>query len=485
MSQNCIWSRQVGTINGYNSTMISQHTKNGEKIKTDIYIDFNKDGIPDMKVFQKGNTTSVFNAYAKDGKSSWVYNETETQNVQSKEFIFTPNIVTKENSTNNRAQTPVTPKQNNVTTPPLTQSQEPQQEEQVPPQKQEAPKTSNYKVKSGDSFDKIAKKIREELIKKNGSCSLSVIQISQQLQKANPKVSAKNLQIGTDLVVPDFSGKATTTENVATTSTTPKTETNTAKPINNQSEQSTQTRKKTVLREASTHKIKSGENFHTIGKKIAKELAKKSGVVRLDATAIANQIAAANPSVNPASLKIGKEIKIPQLVYTQKLLPVDEKDKKFKSSVDFIFSVEGDYSNHKADKGGATKYGITQEVYNQYLRDKKADTGNKKLETKKDVKNITKAEAEEIYFNNYYNKSGASQVTDKKIALLLFDTAVNCGVEKAREMYKKAGNNVEKFLALRQEHYDNIIKNDASQKKFQKGWNNRLAKLRKELNSYT
>ena len=31
--------------------------------------------------------------------------------------------------------------------------------------------------------------------------------------------------------------------------------------------------------------------------------------MRLDATAIANQIAAANPSVNPASLKIGKEIK--------------------------------------------------------------------------------------------------------------------------------------------------------------------------------
>ena len=171
MSQNCIWSRQVGTINGYNSTMISLHSKNGEKIKTDIYIDFNKDGIPDMKVFQKGNTTSVFNAYAKDGKSSWVYNETETQNVQSKGFIFTPNIVTKENSTNNRAQTPVTPKQNNVTTTPLTQSQEPQQAEQVPPQKQEAPKTSNYKVKSGDSFDKIAKKIREELIKKHGSCS--------------------------------------------------------------------------------------------------------------------------------------------------------------------------------------------------------------------------------------------------------------------------------------------------------------------------
>ncbi len=485
MAQNCIWSRQVGTINGYSSRMISQHTKNGEIIKSDIYIDFNNDGIPDMKVFRKGSTTSVFNAYAKDGKSYWAYNETETRNVQEKGFKFITNETTKQGAPNNSAQTPVLPKQSNVTITTSVQPQGSQQaEKQSLPQRQEKVKTSNYEVKSGDSYDKIAKKIREDLIKKNGSCNLSVIQISQQLQKANPKVSAKNLQIGMNLVVPDFSSKATT-EKTATVPAEKKAETKTTKPADNQAAQSTQPRKKTLLREASTHKIQAGENFHTIGKKIAKELAKKSGVVRLDATAIANQIAAANPSVTPDRLQIGKEIKIPQLVYTQKLLPVDENDKKFKSSVEFVFSVEGDYSNHKADKGGATKYGITQEVYNQYQRDKKADTANKKLATKKNVKNITKAEAEEIYFNNYYNKSGAAQVSDKKIALLLFDTAVNCGVDKAREMYKKAGNNVEKFLALRQQHYDDIVKNDASQKKFQKGWNNRLAKLRKELNRYT
>ena len=69
MTQDFSWNKTIGMINGYQATKISQVGKDGKTIKSDTYIDFNNDGINDVKVLQQGGKTSVFTAAAENGKA--------------------------------------------------------------------------------------------------------------------------------------------------------------------------------------------------------------------------------------------------------------------------------------------------------------------------------------------------------------------------------------------------------------------------------
>ena len=85
----------------------------------------------------------------------------------------------------------------------------------------------------------------------------------------------------------------------------------------------------------------------------------------------------------------------------------------------FTLKWEGGYSNHPLDPGGATNFGIIQSRYNEYLKSKGLPS--------KPVKQITKAEYEEIY-DKYYWDPVRAQYVDGTLGLVLFDTAVNLGV---------------------------------------------------------
>lgn len=143
----------------------------------------------------------------------------------------------------------------------------------------------------------------------------------------------------------------------------------------------------------------------------------------------------------------------------------------FESALQFLFPSEGGYSNHKADKGGATNMGVTQSTYNAYLLRKKLP--------QKDVKLITKEEAVQIYYENYWLVSGADKTQDSKMAIVLFDTAVLHGPGKAKTFYQQSGGDLTTFLKLREQSYDKIVANDPSQKVFHQGWKNRVNNLRK------
>jgi len=66
---------------------------------------------------------------------------------------------------------------------------------------------------------------------------------------------------------------------------------------------------------------------------------------------------------------------------------------------------------------------------------------------------------------------------------VVFDTAVNMGVSRAKTMLEKSNGNVDKYLALRQEKYKEFVQAKPSQKVFLKGWQNRVANLDKYVNS--
>ena len=151
-----------------------------------------------------------------------------------------------------------------------------------------------------------------------------------------------------------------------------------------------------------------------------------------------------------------------------------ERDEDFKKALNFVKQVEGGCSNHKADKGGKTNLGITQITYNEY---------NKKRNLPlKDVNNITENEASKIYYEDFWKKSGAKDLKDKSMGLMLFDSAVNHGLGGAKKYYEKSGGDFDKFYQLRKEYYDNRVIEKPNQKVFYKGWINRINQLQEYKN---
>ena len=207
--------------------------------------------------------------------------------------------------------------------------------------------------------------------------------------------------------------------------------------------------------------IRKGDNFE----KIEKQYWLKSG-----------QIKSANPDLKPEKLKIGQKINIPEKELYIK--PVNIKDKNFDTILSKILKDEGGFKPTEKDGSDTkTNKGITQEVYNQYLKHKAFDKKQKSFEIK-DVKNITEKELKEIYYNYYYLESGADKEKNKKTAYWIMDTAVNCGVKKAKELKSKCGNDNEKWFTERNNTYNKIVQNNSLKKKYLNGWINRISRIK-------
>ena len=149
--------------------------------------------------------------------------------------------------------------------------------------------------------------------------------------------------------------------------------------------------------------------------------------------------------------------------------------KNFELALRFLYKAEGGYSNNPYDLGGATNLGVTQSTYNSYRRRHNLPIKN--------VKFITLEESKKIYYEDYWLASGADKITNPRMAILLFDTAVLHGVYKAKEFYKKSDGNIDKFLLIRRKSYDNIVLNNPSQKKFYNGWINRVNNIRNYISN--
>lgn len=91
---------------------------------------------------------------------------------------------------------------------------------------------------------------------------------------------------------------------------------------------------------------------------------------------------------------------------------------------------EGGWSDHPADPGGKTMYGITEAVYHAWLRAKGRAT--------KPVRNITRAEALEIYRANYWAPTAGRYRLRPGVDLATYDAGVNAGVSRAIQWLTKA-----------------------------------------------
>ena len=147
-----------------------------------------------------------------------------------------------------------------------------------------------------------------------------------------------------------------------------------------------------------------------------------------------------------------------------------ENIKLFKKALKFVLKWEGGYGNNPNDKGGATNKGITQYTYNAWLKEHKLPNKN--------IKHISDAEVEEIYYRNYWKRTGCDKMSPK-FSVLAFDTAVNMGLARVNQFLKAAQwKYPEKFIIARKNKYLEFSKY-GNQKIFLQGWLNRLDDLTK------
>lgn len=162
------------------------------------------------------------------------------------------------------------------------------------------------------------------------------------------------------------------------------------------------------------------------------------------------------------------------------------KYEKFDRAMYFVEISEGGTNNDPDDRGGKTKYGISEKQYPNV-----------------DIDNLTFEAARLIYYNDYWQRNRCSEMSTA-LAIVMFDSGVNCGVTSAAKWLQKSVNNLGDdivvdgvigpvtltainnyghtklaigVLSYRLKRYIRLIDKNESQYKFIKGWISRVSNL--------
>lgn len=167
---------------------------------------------------------------------------------------------------------------------------------------------------------------------------------------------------------------------------------------------------------------------------------------------------------------------------------------RFEKFLDYIFEVEGGFTDDENDRGGATNFGIIEEEAREF-----GYTG--------DMRNLTKDFAKNIYLKKYYLGNKLDKILNDKVALSIFDWAVNSGgrgIKKAQIVANKFGANLvidgivgkktleainaidpkmflNEYHEMQRTFYKNLAARDSLQEGFLKGWLNRVDRKEKYL----
>lgn len=157
----------------------------------------------------------------------------------------------------------------------------------------------------------------------------------------------------------------------------------------------------------------------------------------------------------------------------------------FDLALRYVAANEGGWSNHAADRGGATQYGITLKLAKRYG-----------IEDAEQLRAMTLAEAASIYKKEFWR---FDHLKSQRVATKVFDMCVNMGGGQATKLLQRAlgiradgifgpktldftnAANESLLLALLvdecKDFYNEIVAHDESQKVFLKGWLNRAERL--------
>lgn len=158
----------------------------------------------------------------------------------------------------------------------------------------------------------------------------------------------------------------------------------------------------------------------------------------------------------------------------------------FVHALKFVLISEGGLNTDVVDRGGLTKYGISQKAYPEL-----------------DIINLTKDDARKIYYFDYWVKQNCEKF-GQKLGTFIFDSSVNCGRSRTGKWLQEIINlkvNILKvdgvigqktvtatsvlsedeillgMVGKRVKHYSDVIRNYPDQYKMIAGWNNRVGDL--------
>jgi len=168
----------------------------------------------------------------------------------------------------------------------------------------------------------------------------------------------------------------------------------------------------------------------------------------------------------------------------------------FNTALAFAFRFEGQVSNDPDDHGGLTVYGLSERHHPDVCKKALAAFNQGNHASAKQI-------AAEVYQKHYWKKIKAD-LLDPPVAIALFDCAVNLGPKKAVKLLQTALNRIgadvdvdglmgpatlgaanllyadriwPRLNLLRCKHYIGRVNKEPSQKKFLKGWINRVLAL--------
>jgi lysozyme family protein len=161
-------------------------------------------------------------------------------------------------------------------------------------------------------------------------------------------------------------------------------------------------------------------------------------------------------------------------------------DTKFDVAFNELMDIEGySYSDYNEDRGGATKYGISQRAFPDL-----------------NIPELTIEQAKEIYYDHYWLKLHLNKVCNYDLAYEIFEQGVNMGLHRIQVHVQRALNYLETNLVvdgiigpatiialneylypqdllkvlnvLQGFHYISIVENQPSQRKWARGWMRRI-----------
>ena len=180
--------------------------------------------------------------------------------------------------------------------------------------------------------------------------------------------------------------------------------------------------------------------------------------------------------------------------------------RRFSVCLDALFAAEGGFNNLRADRGGATNFGISLRFLRAELRvgdPRVAQLLGRRTATAETVRSLTKEQAAQIYRWCFWDPILCDELAPP-VDHMVFDQAVNAGPGSAVKLLQRAINLrsvrpvavdgrlgpktlaaanalapllVEPFRKVTRDRYDQIVKVQPSQRVFLAGWMNRADKL--------
>lgn len=174
-----------------------------------------------------------------------------------------------------------------------------------------------------------------------------------------------------------------------------------------------------------------------------------------------------------------------------------------------ILKFEGGLCDDPEDSGGITKYGVclefAKDTHDLKLFDKDGDGDI----DRQDIKKLSVDDASRAFKKYFWDKYQLDDLDSNKMALVVFDSAVNHGRGNATAFIQKTLNKFgyhlmvdglwgpktrnalqtvddpdefcAQMISLRRKFYNTIVENRPKQKVFLKGWLNRLKSLQQVL----